>query len=113
MLKRDYRLRRRNDFGRVHARGRICHGPLLSLKTLPNHLPYSRAGVVVGLKISKKAVVRNRIRRRIQAQLKEIWPVILPGYDIVIMPRKEVLDAPIIEVKKSLLVCLDKNKLLH
>jgi len=113
MLKRLYRLRRRSDFARTHKKGRVYHNHLLSIKVLPNHLPQSRVGIVVSTKISKKAVVRNRVRRRVQGQLKEIWPIITPGHDLIIMPRAETLAAPTIEIKKALLGCLDKAKLLH
>lgn len=112
MLAKNFRLRRRRDFAYLHRQGRSAHVPVLSLKTVPNRLPHPRTAVVVSTKVSKKAVVRNRIRRRLLGILAEIWPLLKPA-DIVIFARLEAHDCPSLELKKQLLGCLEHLKLLH
>ena len=60
----------------------------------------SRVAIIVGKKVAKAAVVRNRIRRRIFEILRQDWDQIAPGYDISItvfsrelatMPHDELL----------------------
>ena len=46
-------------------KGRPAREGFLFLKTLKNNLGLSRFAVVAGKEVSKKAVVRNRLRRRI------------------------------------------------
>ncbi len=64
-LRRDLRLRRRADFGSVYERGRILNDPLLVLRVSPNELSHNRYGFVVSKRVGG-AVVRNRVRRRLQ-----------------------------------------------
>jgi ribonuclease P protein component len=61
------------------------------LKFRQTHLPASRAVVVVGKKVSKKATVRNRLRRRVAAELQQQWATVRPGYDIVLTLHSEQL----------------------
>ena len=68
----------------VYRRGQSVRGPMLSLKFMgrgPNR-PY-RVAVVVSRKVSKSAVTRNRIRRRVYAAVRQASAVIPPGTDLV------------------------------
>lgn len=65
MLPSQNRLKKKKDFERVFKRGKGFREDFLFLKVADNKLGISRFGFVVGKNISKKAVVRNRTRRRI------------------------------------------------
>ncbi|MFQ3617940.1 MAG: ribonuclease P protein component [Cyanobacteriota bacterium] len=45
----------------------------------------TRIGITVSTKVSKRAVVRNRIKRRIRAALRELLPGFATGWMIVII----------------------------
>lgn len=45
----------------------------------------TRIGITVSTKVSKRAVVRNRIKRRIRAALRELLPGFAMGWMIVII----------------------------
>lgn len=68
----------------VHRTGRNIRGPLVSLKFSRRdpRRPY-RVAVVVSRKISKSAVVRNRIRRRIYEIVRQSDASIAPSTDLV------------------------------
>src|SRR5579862_105718 len=85
-MRREQRLRRACDFAAVHRRGRTHGGGVLSVRTLPNGLPVSRAGFVVSKRLGK-AVTRNRVKRRLRAAYDAIGAV--PGYDLVVIARPE------------------------
>ncbi|MFO0039750.1 MAG: ribonuclease P protein component [Synechococcaceae cyanobacterium] len=80
-LPQRHRLRGVRVFERLHRRGRRLHGTHLVLRVLPASVallsPPDRAaapspwrcGVVVSGKVSRRAVVRNRLRRRLHAHL--------------------------------------------
>jgi ribonuclease P protein component len=80
------------------------HQNLLS-ETLP-----SRFGIVIGKKVSKKAVVRNRIKRRIKGALRELISQILPGRLVTIVCRSVITGCEYDEILrelKKLLIALE------
>jgi len=84
MLQAANRLRLGRDIDRVYRQGRYGRGEFLAVKMLKRPSGESRAVVIVGKKVSKKAVVRNRIRRRLVELLAADWQQISPGCDIVV-----------------------------
>jgi ribonuclease P protein component len=65
---------------------------------LPNGLDISRYGITVSRHIGK-AVVRNKIKRRIREILRRI--TLPPGFDIVIIARTAAAGADYSEMKKT------------
>jgi len=80
MLPRENRLRRNKDIKNVLTKGRTTREGFLFLKIVKNDLGILRFAIVVGKNLSKKAVVRNKLKRRISEiirmglKLKEIKP---------------------------------------
>ncbi len=108
MLARERRLRRARDINRVYSKGRFGGAAGLSVKVLSSGLPTNRAAVIVSRKVSKKAVVRNRIRRRLMAILADIWARLSPSCDIVVTVRSDIAELPALELKKQLETALTK-----
>jgi len=99
VLARSYRLRSAADIARVYRRGTYgASGGVLSVKAARSGRPASRAVVVVAKKISKRAVVRNRIRRRLIELLRSTWTTVEPGYDIVVSVHSDIseLTSPVL-----------------
>src|SRR5205807_729859 len=61
------RLTKKKDFESVFKKGGSVKSGFLLCKMAKNHLPQSRFGFVVSKKISNKAVVRNKVKRRLRA----------------------------------------------
>lgn len=76
-----------------------------TIKAVPNHKrSHTRIAVVVSRKVHKRAVVRNRIRRRIYEILREELPRIATVHDIVVIVTSlEVWTAPHDELRQTLL----------
>ncbi len=85
MLAKSRRLRLTRDFERVFAVRQTIHAPLFKIKVAQNKLGYTRCAVVVSTKVSKKAVVRNRIRRRAWNIIAKNIEQLPKGLDIVCM----------------------------
>ena len=58
-----FRLRKESEFKEVFRRGRKVNLGFAVFYVTSNDLGYPRFGVVVSKKVSKKAVVRNRLKR--------------------------------------------------
>ncbi|MGI9027243.1 MAG: ribonuclease P protein component [Candidatus Saccharimonadales bacterium] len=65
MISRQHRFHGYNALNFVYRKGRGVRNEYLSLRFAPSRGKDYRLAVVVSKKISKSAVVRNRIRRRI------------------------------------------------
>lgn len=70
----------------------------------------TRVGIVVGVKIAKKAVIRNRIRRRTREALRVALREhpLARGLDIVVLPKLSVADAPFTVLKSALAILIAK-----
>lgn len=92
MLPKINRLKKKKDFERVFKKGEGYKEDFLYLKIIKNNLKNSRFGFVVSKKFSKKAVIRNKIKRRLRELTKIKLPKIKKGIDgvIVVMPGLEV-----------------------
>lgn len=82
------------------------------MKVRENALPHSRFGVVVGLKVHKKAVRRNLVKRRLREILRANLPKIKPGYDVMIMTQPKSVETEYAELETQVLSCLKKLGLL-
>jgi len=68
-------------------------GFFLSLKIKKNSLGFSRFGSVISKKVSKKAVERNKIRRRIYGIMqKDFMDKVKKGWDILFIVSPSIKD---------------------
>lgn len=67
MLPKINRLTKKKDFETVFKNGKSFKRYFLLFKILKNNLKESRFGFVVSKKISNKATIRNKVKRRLRA----------------------------------------------
>jgi ribonuclease P protein component len=110
MLARKYKLKKDNDFKKVFQQGKYFEQDFFKLRLLKNNLETSRFGIVIGLKVSKKAVERNKAKRQIEEIIHSIKEI-KPGFDIVIRADSEILKRSYQEIEKSLISLFKKAEL--
>jgi len=66
VLPKTNRLTKKKDFDSVFKKGKSIKVDFLIFKILKNDLKESRFGFVVSKTISKKAVIRNKVKRRLR-----------------------------------------------
>jgi ribonuclease P protein component len=95
-LPKANRLKQRRDFNAVYQRGLRRNSTNLALRALrPRHKeepPPSQIGISISKKVSKHAVVRNRIKRQIRVALRQLIPRIPPGWKVVIVVRGSAIE---------------------
>ncbi len=91
MLPKINRLKKDKDFERVFKQGKGLKQGFLYLKIKKNSLDTSRFAFVISKKFSKKAVIRNKTKRRLSEIIKTKLLEIKKGMDviIVVMPGAE------------------------
>ncbi|MEM6283312.1 MAG: ribonuclease P protein component [Chloroflexota bacterium] len=106
MLPRQYRLRRSQDFSRLRREGKAFHSRLLLISIAPNTLPHNRYGFVTS-KALGNAVTRNRARRQLREVIRQLHPRLQPGYDVVVVAKRAIVQQPSDEVARTV------NRLVH
>ncbi|OGY49480.1 MAG: ribonuclease P protein component [Candidatus Buchananbacteria bacterium RIFCSPHIGHO2_02_FULL_45_11b] len=112
MLPVKYRLTQDRDFKRINAGGKSVFSAYFRLRYLANKLPNSRFAVVVSTKISKKATIRNRLKRQTREILRLNREKIKDGFDLIISVQNRALGRDYEELKTDLAVLFFKGNLL-
>lgn len=86
-LSRNYRLRKTTDIEAVLKHGRRSYGDLFQLFFYANKLSHARLAIVISKKVAKKAVIRNRLRRRLSGFINLHRHLLYPAFDVVCILR--------------------------
>lgn len=103
------RLKNRPDFVRIQNKGQkwVSHG--LIVQALPNDSGQVRVGFTVSKKVSKRAVIRNRIKRRLRAVAMDVLPEHAQGScDYILVGRALSAEREYEQLKSDLIWCLGK-----
>lgn len=73
----------------------------------------SRFGISISKKVSKLAVVRNRLKRQIKAALRSLLPQIQPGWSVVIVVRSTIVDCTYAQILRELEQLLIKAEVIR
>lgn len=112
MLANKNRLKKKKEIERVFKEGRGFGGNFLFLKIVKNNLGISRFCFVVGKNLSKKATVRNRVRRRISELVRLKLKNIKNGIDAVFIALPGTEKKDFREIEKTIDKIFAKAKLL-
>ncbi|MFN8673971.1 MAG: ribonuclease P protein component [Candidatus Sericytochromatia bacterium] len=111
MLSKEKRLRKNSDFEKVYHCGKSLSCKILVLYVLKKENPESiRFGFSISKKISKKAVIRNKIKRQLASIIrKESLNISDKSLDLVFIARKAILDANFDKINESVNYLLNKS----
>jgi ribonuclease P protein component len=129
-LPQAHRLKNRKDFQSVYQQGVRYSSPHLILRALPpsggsvslnNNVRESspslvsatRFGISISQKVSKKAVIRNRIKRQIRSAIRELLPHLSPGWKVVIVVRPSAVECKYEHFLRELKQLLVKAKIVN
>jgi ribonuclease P protein component len=100
------RIRRRPDFERAYDTGARLRGRYMTVFVAPREGGGPRLGVAATRKLGS-AVVRNRAKRLARELFRR--HKIAAAVDIVIVPRREMLDAPFASLEADYLAALARH----
>jgi len=111
MLKKQNQLTKDKEFDDVFKNGQSSYDKIMGVKAVANNLDSSRFGILVSVKISKKAVERNRIKRQIREIIRLDLDKIKPSYDVITITLGPILGKTYQEIEKSVQNHFKKLKL--
>lgn len=115
-LPKAHRLKSPRDFRQVYESGKKYNSAHLILRALldsDNQTKPSQIGISISQKVSKKAVIRNRIKRQLRGILRELLPQISPGWKIVIIVRRGASECQFEDFLRELKELLLNANIVH
>ena len=106
-------LKKQNDFKNVFNKGSVFGNKTFAFYFMKNELEENRIGIIISKKISKKAVVRNRLRRQIREAYRLNQELFKEGYDIILIGKQSLVNAAYTEIEKSLKHLFYKKNLMR
>lgn len=108
MLKKINRISSRKEFLEIKNKGVMNYSPIFGWLSLKNDNDQKKFGFVISKKISKKAVERNKIKRRLAEMVRKYLDDFSKGTRIVFLAKKEILNKNIKEIEEEIKKCLKK-----
>ena len=100
------RIRRRPEFQLVYERGAKMHSRYSTIFILPNAGTVGRLGIAATRKLGG-AVARNRAKRLIREVFRR--NKIAPGFDVVVIPKRELLDASLTDLEADYRALIERR----
>ena len=111
-MDRSNRLRTNEDFLKVYRNGKNYWNRNLTIYVKKNNLHISRFGYSITKKIGN-SVVRNKLRRRMKEIVRLNFDCIKPGYDVIIIPKRNTVEIDYKELESAILHLFKNSRLLE
>jgi len=109
MFSRDFSLKNEKEIKNIYKKGNSVFDSVCGIKFIESSGENPRFAIVVGKKVSKLAVDRNKIRRQYKAILKEFLPNFSKNADIILIVSKPSLEMSFNDKKERLEKVLKKG----
>lgn len=100
------RLRKHAQYCRVQSKGRRVGGKFLLFIFSPSSLVHARFGLTVSKRVGK-AVIRNKVKRRLREILRHHKNV-LCGLDVVVIAKNNAASASFVSLKQDVTELLER-----
>lgn len=85
----------------------VFHSPLFTVRVVANTLPHNRYGFIAGKKIDKRAVTRNKVKRRARSVVEKEG-LTLKGKDVLFLLKPSAKEATYEQISESVHGILQK-----
>ena len=86
-MKKTVMIKRKYEFKRLFSKGKFFYGKVINMYIIANNKDYNKLAVTVSKK-QGKAVVRNKFKRLIKENYRELEKSLKIGYDILFIINK-------------------------
>ena len=111
-MQKKYRLKNGRVFSYLRTKGQSTANKMLVLVHAPSK--YSlKVGFIVSKKVDNRAVIRNKVRRRLREAFRALIPYIKDNVNYIVIARDVCGEANFEELANSLLHLIIKSDLLE
>jgi ribonuclease P protein component len=114
-MARVWRLRPRGEFERIRQNGRAWPHRFFVLIVLPRtQRPEAppRIGVAAGKKLGS-AVARNRFKRKLREAVRQVYPNVPSGVDVILIARAPIAEASVAQIAAALIETLRRARVWY
>ena len=117
-LPKAHRLKDRQDYRAVYQQGTRYYSPhlisiALAVESDADSSAKTKFGISIAKKVSKKAVVRNRIKRQLKSAIRANLQRVLPGWKIVIVVKPTAIECKYEHFLRELEQLLNRAKIIN
>lgn len=112
MLARSQRITNAFEIARVKQKGKTIHGRFLNIVVLQKHGLNMRFAFVISSHVSKKAVVRNKLKRIMSQFLQENRKQMKGSVDILVIAKQSAVGQPSMLITKDLQLTLKRGLII-
>lgn len=110
-MKKKYRIKKDKEFQSViHNKQSYANKHLILYVLKKNNQDLTRVGISVGKKIGN-AVRRNYVKRQLREGLREVYPNMASGYDLIFIARPAMNQLTTKEVQQNIIHILNLAEL--
>lgn len=85
MLEKNLRIRKQKDFDFLYKKGKRIKSKFFNIIFIPNNIGFNRFAFIVSAKVDKKAVARNKLKRRMREIIRANYNKIKTSFDFIII----------------------------
>ncbi len=112
MIPLENRLKRSGEIRDVIKKGKTFSSPAFFFRLKNNNLSVIRAGFVISSKAIKKAVLRNKIKRRAREIFRKLLPDLKGAFDMVFIFSNKSRDFEFKDLELGMRTVLKRSGLL-
>lgn len=107
------RIKKRCDYLKVQENGKKCRTKHFLLSYLAKDISSSRIGITVTKKVDKRAVERNRIKRRVREVFRSKRPFFAKNADVVVIALQGAAGLSFDQISRQINYLFYKSELLE
>ena len=110
-MQKKYRLKNGRVFSYLRIKGQSNANKMLVLVHAPSKYPL-KVGFIVSKKVDNRAVIRNKVRRRLREAFRALIPYLRDNVNYIVIAREVCGQANFEELANNLLHLIIKSNLL-
>ena len=108
-----YRLKKRREFNRLQNGSAKYYSKHFLVLVADSETQHSRLGITITTKVDKRAVVRNRLKRRIREIFRLNRYRLCKNFDMVVIARQNAAECKFSDIRREILGLLRYNGLVE